>query len=173
MKNIHFVVIQKHLQHDATKICFKWEREPFDNIKDETVLSTFQYEEKYAYKLVDKYEASLCPKCLWLYEPYHGSRSIVHDSLDIDFEANDSALLSKYWFTRLLKGRLDSTYNQEYGPIFVIQSYHIKKFLYELMHLSSPTEKDVEAMKVLSQVTTFLQKWRDHPDVVILQINED
>lgn len=172
MKNIHFVALNSIILHDTTKVCFKWEREPADNIKDETVMNAFQHSEKYAYQAVEKYSKDICPKCLWLFEPYHGNRDIILDSLDINFEANDPILLSKFWFMRILHGRPDSTYNQEYGPILKINSSNIRDFLRELMHLPTPLAGDIEAVKILSEVTTFLQKWTDNDKVKILQINE-
>lgn len=164
---IHLVAIDKHLKHQDHKICFGWKREPSEDIRDHDILKRFP-EFKYSYSAIDSNEEHICNVCLWFNEPYHGKKQIVFDELSI--------LTSKspYCFSKLLKGRINNKYNQEYGRIKTISKKDLKDILDDMSFLDPPTKQiDYESSERTNEAIDFIDRWMDHDNVDILSICED
>lgn len=164
---IHLVAIEKHLKHQDHKICFGWNKEPNEDVRDHDILTKFP-EFKYSYAAIDANEGNICNVCLWFNEPYHGKKQIVFDELSIQTSR------SPYCFSKLLKGRINNKYNQEYGRIKTISKKDLKDILEDICYLDPPTKPiDYEPFKRTNEAIDFIDRWMDHDNVDILSICED
>lgn len=164
---IHLVAIDRQLKHQDHKICFGWKKEPSEDVRDHAILSMFP-EYKYSYSAIDANEEHICNVCLWFNEPYHGKKDIIFENLSIPVSK------SPYCFSKLLKGRINNKYNQEYGRIKTISKQDLKDMSYDLFFLDKPVKLlDINDLHHTKTALKFIERWVDHDNVDILSICED
>lgn len=108
------IVIPRFLKHDCNKICFHWNSEPSEEVKDQTILSYFIEEGyTYAYQAMDVHEKDICSKCKWFWLPCKTQPVVVDHSVFEDCQESDLNITLK----------VDNVYQQDTGGVYEIKSW--------------------------------------------------
>jgi hypothetical protein len=162
--DIQLVAIDRHLKHQDHKTCFGWNKEPNEDVRDHDILTRFP-EFNYSYKAIDANEEDICNVCLWFNEPYHGKKQIVFEELSIPISK------SPYCLSKILKGKINKKYNQEYGYIKTISKTDFKDMSNDVCFLDPPVKLlDINDFRQTIKAINFIERWMDHDNVDILSI---
>lgn len=162
--DIHIIALRENIEHccERGKICFGWNKEPDDDVKEE-VICKYANEGNFVHEIMDALGDKVCNACLWYYLPYHYVGDIVYDVMDI-WESNVLSTDSPYWIQNLIErnniGIVDLDYLQDLNKILHIRREDIEKLKAVMIELNEPIEKsDKELWIESNMILEFFIKW--------------